>query len=100
MLIQVPASLALDLNRDVLFTGRCPVFPVYGCAVCSMPAEYCEFSPDFEKCKPWLIKNVPDLYPQLVKGEFCCLVKFLWWQFILDAVKVKEFIYLNFELDR
>jgi hypothetical protein len=32
-----------------------------------LPAEYCEFGPDFEKCKPWLIKNAPELYPDLVK---------------------------------
>ncbi|KAM2313613.1 hypothetical protein ACFX1S_026755 [Malus domestica] len=37
------------------------------CAMCSLPAEYCEFGPDFEKCKPWLIQNAPDLYPDLVK---------------------------------
>ncbi|OAY53925.1 translation machinery-associated protein 22 [Manihot esculenta] len=37
------------------------------CAVCSLPAEYCEFGPDFEKCKPWLIQNAPDLYPDLIK---------------------------------
>jgi len=43
-----------------------PVQVLY-CPVCSMPAEYCEFSPDFEKCKPWLIKNAPELYPQLVE---------------------------------
>lgn len=39
------------------------------CDVCSLPAEYCEFGPDFEKCKPWLIKNAPELYPDLVKEE-------------------------------
>lgn len=39
------------------------------CAVCSLPAEYCEFGPEFEKCKPWLIKNAPELYPALVKGK-------------------------------
>lgn len=43
-----------------------PVRVLY-CAVCSLPAEYCEFGPDFEKCKPWLIQNVPDLYPDLLK---------------------------------
>ncbi|XP_078439448.1 translation initiation factor SUI1 family protein [Wolffia australiana] len=37
------------------------------CQVCSMPAEYCEFSPDFEKCKPWLIENAPDVYPDITK---------------------------------
>ncbi|CAA6660929.1 unnamed protein product [Spirodela intermedia] len=35
-----------------------PVRVLY-CQVCSMPAEYCEFSPDFEKCKPWLVENAP-----------------------------------------
>uniref|UniRef100_A0A1D1YXI4 Translation machinery-associated protein 22 n=1 Tax=Anthurium amnicola TaxID=1678845 RepID=A0A1D1YXI4_9ARAE len=43
-----------------------PVRVLY-CSVCSLPAEYCEFGPDFEKCKPWLIHNAPDLYPDLVK---------------------------------
>eukprot|EP00250_Pteridium_aquilinum_P000144 c10163_g1_i1 orf=877-1455(-) len=45
-----------------------PVEVLY-CDVCSLPAEYCEFGPDFEKCKPWLIKNAPELYPELVKEE-------------------------------
>ncbi|XP_059633111.1 translation machinery-associated protein 22-like [Cornus florida] len=43
-----------------------PVRVLY-CGVCGLPAEYCEFGPDFEKCKPWLIQNVPDLYPDLLK---------------------------------
>ncbi|GAV78491.1 SUI1 domain-containing protein [Cephalotus follicularis] len=42
-----------------------PVRVLY-CGVCSLPAEYCEFGPDFNKCKPWLIQNAPDLYPQLI----------------------------------
>lgn len=46
-----------------------PVRVLY-CPVCSLPAEYCEFGPDFEKCKPWLIQNAPDLYPDLLKGSF------------------------------
>ncbi|CAF1697108.1 hypothetical protein Bca4012_000558 [Brassica carinata] len=37
------------------------------CGVCSLPAEYCEFGPDFARCKPWLIENAPDLYPDLLK---------------------------------
>ncbi|KAK9142376.1 hypothetical protein Syun_011776 [Stephania yunnanensis] len=40
---------------------------VHYCQVCSLPAEFCEFGPDFEKCKPWLIQNAPDLYPDLLK---------------------------------
>ncbi|KAL2327187.1 hypothetical protein Fmac_020614 [Flemingia macrophylla] len=43
-----------------------PVHVQY-CGVCSLPPEYCEFGSDFDKCKPWLIQNVPDLYPNLIK---------------------------------
>ncbi|XVF89086.1 hypothetical protein PTKIN_Ptkin19aG0102400 [Pterospermum kingtungense] len=43
-----------------------PVKVLY-CPICSLPAEYCEFGPDFEKCKPWLINNAPDVYPHLLK---------------------------------
>ncbi|GJW89999.1 translation machinery-associated protein 22-like protein [Tanacetum coccineum] len=41
-----------------------PVQVLY-CGVCGLPAEYCEFGPDFEKCKPWLIQYSPQTYPDL-----------------------------------
>ncbi|KAK8523232.1 hypothetical protein V6N13_113182 [Hibiscus sabdariffa] len=44
-----------------------PVVVQY-CQVCSLPPEYCEFGSEFEKCKPWLIQNAPDLYPDLLKA--------------------------------
>ncbi|XVE70610.1 hypothetical protein DITRI_Ditri10aG0085300 [Diplodiscus trichospermus] len=44
-----------------------PVHVQY-CQVCGLPAEYCEFGPEFDKCKPWLIQNAPDLYPDLLKA--------------------------------
>ncbi|KAK6944818.1 SUI1 domain [Dillenia turbinata] len=43
-----------------------PVRVLY-CGVCSLPAEYCEFGTDFEKCKPWLLQHASDLYPDLLK---------------------------------
>ncbi|VAH57648.1 unnamed protein product [Triticum turgidum subsp. durum] len=33
------------------------------CGVCGLPAEYCEFGPDFERCKPWLRAHAPGVYP-------------------------------------
>ncbi|KAJ9538556.1 hypothetical protein OSB04_031289 [Centaurea solstitialis] len=45
-----------------------PVQVLY-CGVCGLPAEYCEFGPDFEKCKPWLIQNATNIYPHLLQGE-------------------------------
>ncbi|GMI94888.1 hypothetical protein like AT5G11900 [Hibiscus trionum] len=44
-----------------------PVVVQY-CQVCGLPPEYCEFGPEFDKCKPWLIQNAPDLYPDLLKA--------------------------------
>lgn len=29
------------------------------CGNCTMPIEYCEYYPDYEKCKAWLEKNLP-----------------------------------------
>lgn len=56
--------------------GPCPEFLKSGqhivyCPVCSMPPEYCEFNPKkiFNQCKPWLMKNYPDLYPHLFEEE-------------------------------
>ncbi len=40
-----------------------------GCVGCGLPPEYCEFNEDFELCKPWIQKNMPDLYPDLAKRK-------------------------------
>lgn len=39
------------------------------CPECSLPPEYCEFGPCFERCKVWLVQNCPDLYPELAEDE-------------------------------
>ncbi|KAK9073704.1 hypothetical protein SSX86_006298 [Deinandra increscens subsp. villosa] len=44
-------------------------FHVLYCGICGLPAEYCEFGPDFGKCKPWLIQNAPQLYPDLIQDS-------------------------------
>ena len=35
------------------------------CGNCSMPFEFCENYPDYEGCKDWLSKNLPDQFKQL-----------------------------------
>ncbi|KAJ8528005.1 hypothetical protein K7X08_015456 [Anisodus acutangulus] len=45
-----------------------PVQVLY-CGICGLPVEYCEFGPEFDKCKPWLIQYAPDLYPELIKDS-------------------------------
>lgn len=39
------------------------------CGVCGLPPEYCEFGPDFNKCKPWIAANCPEIYPDLKLDE-------------------------------
>eukprot|EP00392_Amoebophrya_sp_AT5.2_P014617 g14778.t1 len=41
-----------------------PVEVVY-CPVDGFPPEYCQWGGKFEQCKPWLMQNCPELYPEL-----------------------------------
>ncbi|KAG0729169.1 Density-regulated protein [Chionoecetes opilio] len=36
------------------------------CGNCTMPIEYCEYYPGYDKCKQWLEKNLPDLFEKLM----------------------------------
>jgi density-regulated protein DRP1 len=56
-------------NDSSVFDVAHPVQVLY-CGVCRMPAEYCEFGPNFESCKPWLRTHAAFLYPSL----FCTVV--------------------------
>ncbi|XP_055606450.1 density-regulated protein homolog [Uranotaenia lowii] len=38
------------------------------CGNCSMPLEYCEYYPDYEKCKQWLGKHLPDEFARIKLG--------------------------------
>lgn len=35
------------------------------CGNCTLPIEYCEYHPDYEKCKAWLEKNMPDEFEKM-----------------------------------
>jgi density-regulated protein DRP1 len=39
--------------------------PTIYCGICSLPLEYCEYMPCFEKCKDWLAEHHPSLYAEL-----------------------------------
>eukprot|EP01130_Rhizamoeba_saxonica_P012841 TRINITY_DN5456_c0_g2_i1.p2 TRINITY_DN5456_c0_g2~~TRINITY_DN5456_c0_g2_i1.p2 ORF type:complete len:178 (+),score=49.64 TRINITY_DN5456_c0_g2_i1:57-536(+) len=42
-----------------------PVDVLY-CGVCSLPPDFCKYGPKgLKRCKPWLMKHVPDMYPNL-----------------------------------
>lgn len=52
-----------DESKDAV-----PVKVVY-CGVCGLPPEYCKWGKSFERCKPWLRANAPELYPDLFGDE-------------------------------
>jgi len=37
------------------------------CGVCTMPPEYCRYSPKYDKCLEWMKKNLPDLFAIEIK---------------------------------
>ncbi|XP_041350169.1 density-regulated protein homolog [Gigantopelta aegis] len=47
---------------------RYPLRVIY-CGECSMPTEYCEYYPNYEKCKQWLEKNLPEEFERLMEGK-------------------------------
>lgn len=40
------------------------------CGNCSMPIEYCEYYPEYDKCKQWLEKNLPTEFEKVKIGEY------------------------------
>ncbi|KAJ9587673.1 hypothetical protein L9F63_018889 [Diploptera punctata] len=45
-----------------------PIRVLY-CGNCSLPIEYCEYYPEYEKCKQWLERNMPTEFERVVKLE-------------------------------
>ncbi|CAK9091688.1 unnamed protein product [Durusdinium trenchii] len=35
------------------------------CPLCSLPPDFCQYGPCWEKCKPWCLENAPHYYPEL-----------------------------------
>lgn len=44
-----------------------PLKVVY-CGVCSLPVEYCQYYPNYDKCREWLETNLPDEFNKLNLG--------------------------------
>lgn len=45
-----------------------PIKVLY-CGNCSMPIEYCEYYPEYDKCKQWLEKNLPTEFEKVKIGK-------------------------------
>ncbi|XP_022916397.1 density-regulated protein homolog [Onthophagus taurus] len=45
-----------------------PIQVIY-CGNCTMPIEYCEYYPEYDKCKQWLEKNLPSEFEKVKIGD-------------------------------
>ncbi|XP_077995592.1 density-regulated protein-like [Glandiceps talaboti] len=43
-----------------------PLKVIY-CGECSMPTEFCEFHPSYDKCKKWLEKHLPEQFEAMMR---------------------------------
>lgn len=57
-------DLSLGPREGVTYPVR-----VQYCGNCSMPIEYCEYYPEYDKCKQWLEKNLPTEFEKVKIGE-------------------------------
>ncbi|KAL1518561.1 hypothetical protein AB1Y20_002849 [Prymnesium parvum] len=53
------------LNMLVAGSAQTRNVAVKYCPVCSAPFEYCEWGPDFKKCKAWFAENWQSVYPDV-----------------------------------
>ncbi|XP_062533343.1 density-regulated protein homolog [Armigeres subalbatus] len=63
MVSEIPAKLQIGPKDGISY----PLSVQY-CGHCSMPLEYCEYYPDYEKCKQWLERNLPSEFERLKTG--------------------------------
>ena len=67
-----------------------PLKVVY-CGVCSLPVEYCQYYPNYDKCREWLETNLPDEFNKLNLGRKRVLGEFLDWSFLFECVELTSF---------
>lgn len=66
--IMADRDLSMGPREGVTYPIR-----VQYCGNCSMPIEYCEYYPEYDKCKQWLEKNLPTEFEKVKIGMFCGL---------------------------
>lgn len=69
--IMADRDLSMGPREGVTYPIR-----VQYCGNCSMPIEYCEYYPEYDKCKQWLEKNLPTEFEKVKIGMFCGLCNY------------------------
>lgn len=65
-------------DNEEIVSRQLPIGPIEGvdypikvtyCGVCTLPIEYCQYYPAYDKCKEWLENNLPDEFNKLDLGK-------------------------------
>lgn len=54
-------------------TGVSYPIKVTYCGNCTLPLEYCEYFPEYDRCKAWLQQNLPNEFEKLVSISGGCM---------------------------
>ena len=60
-----------DVDEGPVKSDSGPLEPlvVRYCPICSLPPEYCEYGPCFDKCLPWVTENMPEVLSEAVLAK-------------------------------
>mmetsp|Transcript_23656 Transcript_23656/g.55769 ORF Transcript_23656/g.55769 Transcript_23656/m.55769 type:complete len:235 (-) Transcript_23656:91-795(-) len=62
---EAPKGLLWSFKAHDLYAPMETAEDVLYCAVCGLPPDFCQFHPNWDKCKPWCLENAPQYYPEL-----------------------------------
>lgn len=66
-------------EKEIIEPRKLPIGPIDGveypikvvyCGICTLPVEYCQYYPNYEKCKEWLETNLPDEFNKINLSKF------------------------------
>ena len=60
-----------------IYFERTIIFSIlFNIVVCTLPLEYCEYNSGYDKCKEWLLKNMPEMFAKLDTNGIILLLNF------------------------
>ena len=75
----VSVGVKQEEQTETKVSRTLPIRPIEGvdyplkvnyCGVCTLPIEYCQYYPTYDKCKEWLSNNLPDEFNKLNLGLY------------------------------
>lgn len=62
---KAPQAFRMEFKMHNSYEPMESAVTVTYCPICSLPPDFCQYGPVWEKCKPWCLENAPHYYPEL-----------------------------------